>query len=326
MDGHDNSFDVLRLLAALAVIAFHCAPLQGLVPWSMGDLNLGALGVGAFFVISGYLVSASLIRSTSLKAYFAKRLLRIEPGLIASLAVTAFVIGAYATSLPLGDYLRDKDVYLYVLRNALLYPVAYDLPGVFDHNVISAVNGSLWTLRVEFTFYIALAVLGGLKLLRTGALTLIVAVLGAAALALAFLGRGLVPAGLFPIALMGLQYGFLFFAGSLLQLIKRPLPSWTLASALLLLTPAWILGLPVLIVKAGSVRSLRLPADLSYGLYIYAFPLQQLLAAGGALTFWGSVALTLPFAALSWFLVEHPALKWKRGAARASVEAAALSS
>jgi peptidoglycan/LPS O-acetylase OafA/YrhL len=154
----------------------------------------------------------------------------------------------------------------------------------------------------------------------------IVAGLGAAALTFQLAGHGLVLAGVFPVALIGLQYAFLFFAGSLLWLIGRPLPGWTLASALLLLTPAWILGLPILVVKAGSARSIRLPADLSYGLYIYAFPLQQLLAASGALSFWTSVALTLPFAILSWFLIEHPALKWKLGAARTPIEAAVLPS
>lgn len=307
-----NSFDLLRLLAATTVIAFHASALAGHTPWSMDQINLGALGVGAFFVISGYLVTDSRLRSASLGAFLAKRVLRIEPGLIASLIVTALVLGAFATSLPLGEYLRRREVYLYVAKNALLYPADYGLPRVFEHNPLPmVVNGSLWTLRVEFTLYLGLGLLGAVGLLRT-------AVMGA--LALGFAGAalilqaapGVVPSALAHPGLIGSQYAFLFCAGALLRLIDRSLPAWTLASAFLLFTPAWMLGLPILVIWLGNRPSIRLPADLSYGLYIYAFPIQQWLASHGQLSVWTSLAATLPFAAASWLLVEGPALRLKR--------------
>jgi peptidoglycan/LPS O-acetylase OafA/YrhL len=311
-----NSFDLLRLLAAAAVIAFHAAPLAGLAPWSIGQVNLGALGVGAFFVISGYLVTDSRVRTGSLQAFLAKRVLRIEPGLIASLVVTAFVIGAFATTLPLGEYLRRKEVYLYVAKNTLLYPTAYGLPGVFEYNPLpKVVNGSLWTLRVEFTLYLGLGLLGAVRLLGPVAMAAAAALCACAAFVLQA-APGVVPSGLVHPGQIGSQYAFLFFAGALLRLIDRPLPAWTLGSALLLFTPAWILGLPVAVVWLGNRRSIRLPADLSYGLYIYAFPVQQLLAAHGLLSFWASLAATLPFAAASWFFVEAPALSLKPAGTR----------
>jgi peptidoglycan/LPS O-acetylase OafA/YrhL len=309
-----NSFDLLRLLAALAVIAFHADVLAGRTPWSIAEINLGFLGVGAFFVISGYLVTDSRLRSASLRVFLAKRLLRIEPALIASLVVIAFIVGAFVTSMPLGEYLRNKDTFLYVAKNTLLYPAAYGLPGVFEHNLApGVVNGSLWTLRVEFTLYLALGLLGAAKLLKPWAMAAIAVGLALAAFVLQA-APGAVSPGLVRTGLIGAQYAFLFFAGALLRLIDRPLPAWTLGSALLLLTPAWILGLPMLVVWLGSRRSIRLPADLSYGLYIYAFPVQQLLASHGLLSFWMSLTATLPFAAASWFLVERPALRLKQAA------------
>jgi peptidoglycan/LPS O-acetylase OafA/YrhL len=311
-----NSFDLLRLLAAAAVIAFHAAPLAGRTPWFMGQLNLGALGVSVFFVISGFLVTDSRLRTASLRAFLAKRVLRIEPGLIASLMVTALVIGAFATYLPLGEYLRRKEVYLYIAKNALLYPTAYGLPGVFEYNPLPiVVNGSLWTLRVEFTLYLGLGLLGAVRLLRPTAMAALAAVFACASFVLQA-PPAIVPSVLVHPGQIGSQCAFLFCAGALLRLIDRPLPVWTLASAVLLFTPVWVLGLPILVVWLGNRPSIRLPADLSYGLYIYAFPVEQLLASHGLLSFWTALAATLPFAAASWFLVEAPALRLKPGATR----------
>jgi peptidoglycan/LPS O-acetylase OafA/YrhL len=311
-----NSFDLLRLLAAVAVIAFHTAPLAGRAPWSIGELNLGSLGVGIFFVISGYLVTDSRLRSGSLGAFLAKRLLRIGPGLVASLIVTAFVIGAFASYLPLGEYLRSPQPYRYVAKNALLYPTAYSLPGVFEDNRLPlVVNGSLWTLRVEFTLYLGLGLLGAARLLQPWAVAAIGLLFGAAPFVIQA-APGLVPGDLVHTATIGAEAAFLFFAGAFIRLVDRPLPAWTLASALLLLTPAWTFGLPVLVIWLGSRRTVSLPSDLSYGLYVYAFPVQQVLASQGHLSFWTSAAATLPFAAASWFLVERPALRLKPVATR----------
>jgi peptidoglycan/LPS O-acetylase OafA/YrhL len=311
-----NSFDLLRLLAALSVIAFHASVLAGRQPWSMGEINLGYLGVGAFFVISGYLVTDSRLRSGSLQAFLARRLLRIGPGLIASLLVVAFIVGPLASALPLDQYIRNKAVYLYVAKNALLYPAAYGLPGLFEHNVApGVVNGSLWTLRVEFTLYLGLGLLGAARLLRPAAIAAIALVLASAAFVLQAAPGVFLPS-VVHIGLFGARYAFLFCAGALLRLLDRPLPAWTLASALLLFTPAWLVGLPILVVWLGSRRSIRLPVDLSYGLYIYAFPVQQLLASHGWLSVWTSLAAVLPFAVASWFVVERPALQLKGAVTR----------
>lgn len=306
-----NSFDWLRLLAAAMVIHHHVYPLSGRAPPGFFATDYGALGVGIFFVISGYLVSGSLARSASLGDYIKKRLLRIEPGLIASLAVTALVLGATVTTLPLGEYLTSPQVWLYVAKNALLYPVDYALPGVFAANPFPAVvNGSLWTLRLEFSCYLALAALAAMKLLRPRVVTVL-----ALAAAIALIALRLVwppQAGWLRLADVAVLNGYLFLGGVWLHLHGKAPPWQALVVGIgLLATPLWALGLPAVVLGLGRLTAPKLPADLSYGLYIYAFPLQQVLAAHGMLSLWASMAVTLPFAAASWFLIEKPALRFK---------------
>jgi peptidoglycan/LPS O-acetylase OafA/YrhL len=316
-----NSFDLLRLLAALAVIFHHVAPLRGQPVHRFFATDFGALGVGVFFVISGYLVCASWQRQPQLWPFLKKRLLRIEPGLIVSLAVTALALGAFATTLPLAEYLSSGQVWLYVARNALLYPVTYALPGVFtDHPLPAVVNGSLWTLRLEFSCYLAVAALGLAGALTPRVTALLALLAGVIFLALHVIRPELGAQGLLRVVDIGAQNSFLFLAGATLSLWPRPVPVWaSLALALLLVTPAWIFGLPALVIMLGNLKTVRLPADASYGLYIYAFPLQQILAGAGHLSFLTALAVTLPFALASWFLVEKPALRFKPGPYRTAI-------
>ena len=218
-----NSFDWLRLLAAAMVIHHHVYPLSGRAAPMFFATDYGALGVGIFFVISGYLVSGSLARSATLGDYLKKRLLRIEPGLMVALLVTALILGATVTTLPLGDYLTAPQVWLYVARNALLYPVDYALPGVFAANPFPAVvNGSLWTLRLEFSCYLLLALLALAKVFNAHALAILAAV--SAAL---FIGLHLAwprDDGPLRIVHLGAMYFYLFAAGAWFRLSGKAPP------------------------------------------------------------------------------------------------------
>jgi len=312
-----NSFDLLRLLAALAVIYDHGVTLGGHPVQRFFSTSPAELGVGGFFVISGYLVTQSWRRAPVLKAFLARRLLRIEPALVVSLLVTALVLGAFATTLPLADYLARPQVWLYVVRNALLYPVTYALPGVFTHNPLpDQVNGALWTLRLEFSCYLGVAALGLAGQLSRRTVAGLALLAAAVFLVLHVLRPELTADELLRKADIAALFGFLFLAGAFLAIRDRPIPAWAaLICAPLLLTPLWILGLPAVVVWLGSRPTIRLPADISYGLYIYAFPLQQILAGAGHLSFWASLAATAPFAIASALLVERPALKLKPKAA-----------
>jgi peptidoglycan/LPS O-acetylase OafA/YrhL len=308
-----GGFDYLRLIAAILVIAHHARVLNGQPPLVFGSgLDLGALGVGVFFVISGFLVAGSWAREPRIPVFLAKRALRIFPGLLVALLLTAFVLGPLVTTLGVGDYLRAPATWLYVLKNLSLYGVTYALPGVFPAAPVAGiVNGSLWTLRLEFTAYLGLALLAPLRRALPLALESLAALTAITAITLhatGLDGRG----DLSRIAYLAALNGFLFLAGASLQAKGTRPRAWAAVAALAFLaTPAWFLALPLAVVRLGELKLPKLPADLSYGLYIYSFPLQQWLATQHQLSLATSLAATLPFAALSWFLVEKPALRLK---------------
>lgn len=298
------NFDLMRLIAALLVVVSHTFPLAGQPPFTIrGVEDLGALGVSIFFVISGYLVAASYVRDP--KTYLLKRILRIEPGLIASLIVTVVLL-SFVTTAPQAEYWREGA--LYVVRNALLYPTTYELPGVFQtvpHAGI--VNGVLWTLRLEFTFYVVL-------LLIRARLPLVLALLAACTavfVVMTFTHPDWADERTTRIAFLAARNGLLFFAGAAIHLLAWRVPTWLGAASALAFPIVGPLALPTAVL--GLARPGKLPADLSYGVYIYAFPLQQMLAAYGQLNVATAILAVIPFALMSWFLVERPALKLKPG-------------
>ena len=357
-----NNFDFLRIAAALMVLVGHAYVLSGreaLEPAARhtGLDGLGALGVSIFFVISGFLVTGSYDRLRNAPAYMVARLLRIIPALAVAVVLCALVLGPVVTTLPKGAYFADPQTWLYVVRNVLLYPVAYLLPGVFaDNPYPGAVNGSLWTLRLEFTCYLLLPLLDWRRLLRPGVVTTLTVVAGLAYAALAVAGAletqaamlaatatgvpaaptGAGPAGVPDFAVLALRFGFLFLAGAALYWLRdaRWLRSgWTLAAAalafaLVALSERWAMAatpliLPVLVVAFAlrplpGLSSFSRYGDYSYGVYIYAFPVQQAwmhLLGPERLGVWAYAGLTLltvlPLAAASWLLVEKPALDLK---------------
>lgn len=298
------NFDLMRLVAALLVVVSHTFPLAGQAPLRiMGVEDLGALGVAVFFVISGYLVSASYERDP--KSYLFKRILRIEPGLIASLVVTVGLL-AFVTTAPAAEYWPAAA--MYVVRNALLYPATYALPGVFqDVPMAGVVNGVLWTLRLEFTFYVVLLLIRA-RLSLVLALTAICAVV---TVTMTFTHPDWADEKLTRVLFLGARSGLLFFAGAAIQLSRRRVPLWLGGASVVAFPLLGPLALPTAVL--GLARPGKLPADLSYGVYIYAFPLQQMLAAQGQLNVLTAVLAVLPFAAASWFLVEKPSLRLKPG-------------
>jgi peptidoglycan/LPS O-acetylase OafA/YrhL len=295
------NFDLMRLIAALLVVISHTFALSGRVPVTIrGVEDPGGLGVSIFFVLSGYLVSASYLRDP--RSYLVKRLLRIEPGLIASLIVTVVALWWWTTA-PASEYWPAAAGY--VVRNALLYPGTPTLPGLFAGLPYAGiVNGVLWTLRLEFTFYLVL------MLIRANLRLLLVLVVGCAVVWLAVAVTASGPNDrLAHIAFLAGRNGMLFFAGAVIQVARLRISWWLAAVSVVAFPFVGPIALPTAVL--GLARPGRLPADFSYGLYIYAFPIQQVLVSSGRLTLVNAVLAVLPFAAASWFLVERPALALK---------------
>lgn len=339
-----NNFNLLRLLAALGVIITHSYSLLGfpekdlLVIMTNGLLSFSRLGVYIFFVISGFLVANSLWNSKDIVSFFWKRFLRIFPALFVVLFLTVFLVGPIFTSITLKEYFLQPGNYRYLLGGSILYDIQYTLRGVFTNNPTQGVNGSLWTLPYEWTLYVILACLViPLKEKRTFKLArLIFLLLGLRVL----VGKYLVFQVIQFLDIDTRQlllWGVLFFSGALaLELRKylnfRFLISLSLTILLILISFAnkkialhvMLFVIPYVTI---SLASLQLPKkfmeffsnfDYSYGVYIYAFLVAQILVHffGKNLEVW-SLALftsiiTLPLAMASWYLVEKPFLKLKK--------------
>ena len=170
-EGRDNNFDFLRFLFALLVIFSHSFAVLYNGTWgaydpllhlTRGQLALGGGAVDGFFLISGFLITQSWARSRGAGDYARKRARRILPALAVVLAVTVFIIGPLATSLPLASYFRQPRTWAYfgMMGTRNLHRTDA-LPGVFTHNPLAGrVNGSLWTIRCEGLCYLLVAALG----------------------------------------------------------------------------------------------------------------------------------------------------------------------
>jgi peptidoglycan/LPS O-acetylase OafA/YrhL len=323
-DPRRNSLNALRLLFAALVIVSHAWPLGGFGPDpSPARQSLGHWAVLGFFAISGYLIAASRVRG-GFGGFLAARLLRIYPAFLVCLLAVAFIAAPISTALTSGSWTPTAGA-SYVVHNMLLKIEANTIGGTIPHAPYGpAWNGSLWTLFYEFVCYLLIGVLLTLPRRWQGPVV-------AAALAVTAVG------GQLTVHRTGTAADFLslapvFLAGSLLFIYRDRVPvSWPLGVAALVLTPlagqlnvVSSVGAPI-IVYACFWLGITLPLwkvgqrnDISYGVYIYAYPVQQLIVATGgnrhgvALYLLLSIVCTLPLAAASWFAVERPALELKK--------------
>ncbi len=154
----ENNFNLIRFFAALMVIYGHMTHIMGLPLVLVMGQSVSTIGVQTIFLISGYLITKSYFNDSHFGRYMIRRCFRIFPALIVLSLVTVFVVGPILTTLPISQYFSNPATYQY-LKNSILYPV-YALPGVLQNATYpNAVNGSLWSMPVEFTLYLLLVVL-----------------------------------------------------------------------------------------------------------------------------------------------------------------------
>lgn len=327
----DNNFGSLRLLFATLVVVSHAPELtdgdRAREPLTrlFGTLSFGEIAVDGFFLVSGYLIVASYARSRSVGDYLWRRVRRIYPGFaLASLVCLVIVAPLAGGDLFALDPLR-------ALGRILRLQVP-EVPGAFAGQPNPALNGAMWSIAYEFRCYLLVAGLGLLGLLRRrGAYLAILILFGMLFVARLDLSgpralRSLVgdPGEAIRLAAAFVCGGAFHLFADLIPLNRR---GAGLAALLLVLAlPSPVLAGPAFLVLGGYLTfwfALAVPAnrislatnrtDPSYGLYLYAWPVQNLMVAGfpGLSPLWSGLA-TLVAATLlgiaSWHLVERPAL------------------
>jgi peptidoglycan/LPS O-acetylase OafA/YrhL len=335
LSGRNNNFDLLRLFGALCVLISHCFGIRGLAGQeplyriSLGRYMFSDIGLAIFFTISGFLICKSLLESPTVKSFWLKRVLRIWPALLVNVLITVFFIGIWFTSLTVSDYLVHPLTLKYLLVNISLAQTWRTLPGVFNGE---HVNNSLWTISFEVKLYFLLwlAYLTGMFKKRV-------------LLVLIWLLYILFLIGLYnhwfpPVnqalsdKMYGLKWPPYFLGGSVLYLYRNRI---NLKAGICVL----LLGLCLLVFKflplytdislcvflmyatlyfsCGIPKLFVIKSDISYGSYLYAYPVALSIQAltGSRLTFPVYLCLVILvtgiFGLASWFGVERKALALK---------------
>lgn len=292
-----------------------------------------SLGVDGFFAISGFLITSSWLSRPRVRDYLVARALRILPGFYVCLAVTAFVIAPISVAIQGGSVTKllwSTAPIEYVLKNSAVAYLHTNIGGTpIGIPRAGDWNGSLWSLIYEVMCYLAVVGIGvaGLANRRW---------VSPAILALAIFAATLLP----PLTLLEpwtipqlvVRSAINFAAGALMYQWRDVIPArWSLvALSVVIVVLAGVLlpdyrvvaaiPLAYAVIVTGALlhnKHLRLRTDLSYGTYIYAFPIQQLLCVCGLVSlnpwvfFVISTIATLPLAAMSWFLVEKRAMALK---------------
>lgn len=333
LGGRDNNLNLLRMLAALAVLVSHGYVLSSGNPateplWQSTGASLGTYAVALFFGISGLLISRSFERRASIWHFAASRVMRLWPGLLAALAISCFVLGPWVTELGWKEYFSARGTLAYVPLNLTLAVRIDELPGVFLHNPIPlSINGSTWSLLYEVLCYCGVVAVGALGALRKGwrfgiFLALVLVAYGVSLVVtpengIAYRIHTLVTVG-FPFALGMACYvwrnyiplnllGVIFFIILCYSLSDSILFSSAIEIAVIYAT-LWLAYVP-----RGFLLQYNRLGDFSYGTYIFAHPVQQTLVQldpdmGAAANVALALPVTLVLAIASWHLVENASL------------------
>lgn len=324
-----NSLNSIRLFLALSVIIAHSYDIGGFAGKPrIGNLDLASFAVYVFFALSGYLITGSRERSTA-RPFFRARFLRIYPGFWVCIILTAFVFSAVA-GLTRGGWSAGHAI-AYVLGNFTLRITQPTIGSTLEGFPFQTWNGSLWTLFPEFLCYVAVGSMLSYRRFRSG--LWLEGIFLLTVLAAAFF-HFVVPIGLHTFPLFAF-----FMAGAVVYKNRSRIPmstAWFLVGLAIIVGSAAVdlafLVAPIPVAYCGMWLGVRLPqiierlgdgsTDISYGVYIYAFPMQQLLCVAGvnrfgvAVLIVSSILLTLIPATLSWFMVEKPSLRYKTVASR----------
>jgi peptidoglycan/LPS O-acetylase OafA/YrhL len=336
----DNNFNLVRFIAASLVLFSHsfalalgsgdAEPLRSTI-----GMTWGSIAVDVFFITSGFLITSSYFSRNNIIAFVWARMLRIYPALIVAILFCVFGVGALFTTNSLIEYLQNPQTYKYLVKNStLFFGVEYRLPGVFlDVPYKGAVNGSLWTLPYELKMYAILAFTMAI-IVYIGRWMKFISVRNT----ILFIGVFSIGIHLFNHFQVVLSEKFvrlfsMFFVGAMFFIWRDKIylsTKWILFFLTLLFVSSinkdiffviYCLTLPFLVfyasyVPSGRIRKFNNYGDYSYGMYIYAFPVQQSIAeilpnVTVPTMIVTSFLATLILSMLSWHIVEKRFLKMK---------------
>ena len=332
MDGRNNNFNLLRMIGALLIMYAHAMFI------TIGDditfetypvkYTLGMTTLNLFFVLSGMLVTSSWLKHEDWLTYAVSRAMRILPGLIVVSFITAFFIGPLVSTQDLTAYFSDLRSWIYWPLTSMLN-ADVTLPGVFEGLPNDAiVNAPLWTLKYEAFFYISLAILGLFGWLKTRRFTIL------ALLGFSFYFFVTFLTNLREIAAIDhlMHFGYAFLIGACFHIFRKFVPVnlslalITMGLALLivyhfglqtgeflLIPSAALLGIWIAYVPGGPLRYYNAIGDYSYGVYIWHYPIEQVMRTNlgdvsAMQLYLTSLPIVLPIAIVSWHFVERPSL------------------
>lgn len=328
----NNNYDFLRVFAALCITLTHSynllqqSELEPLMKFSGQKVDFSFIGLSIFFSVSGYLVAKSAITSPSFKNYVWKRFLRIQPLLIVVCILSVFILGPLFTSLNIREYFIRTETYSYFRNIMPVFGIQFFLPGVFLNNPAeSGVNGSLWTLVTEERLYILLSFVFLFR--QKKKLPFLLAILFLNGFYLAhriFFHGNLIEYFNRP----QVFYALIFLNASCLYLLKINFEKYAKIFGFLfvlfsliifsffseLAQPIQIFLIPMFVVAIAHVKGITNRAgrygDFTYGIYIFSFPVQQMLIAKNAvqndplILFLLALSIVIPLAFVSWHLLE----------------------
>lgn len=334
--GRATGFDYLRLGLAISVVWWHTSVI---CYGGYGQDNIYnspyravvALILPMFFSLSGFLVAGSLVRNPQVAKFLGLRALRILPALVAETLMSAFILGPLLTALSLDQYFEDPEFRSYLLN--IFGDIHYHLPGLFlDNPAADVVNGQLWTVPFELWCYAILAVLALCGIARRPMALLFSSILLQLFL---FFRKIYLLHGNFEInhgPLPGFSLVMTFLAGVVFFAFRSRTPYnfklfsiCAVISILCLLLPmgdyfiAYPIAYMTIYIGLQNPRAIFIHklGDLSYGIFLYGFPVQQFVASWGDWTHvWYvnlvcALPITICISWLSWTLIERPALALK---------------
>ncbi len=329
-----DNFGIIRLLLSVAVVVSH-APAASMLGgktieplYSSTGFTLGEHAVNFFFVISGFLIAMSWERRANPFAFIVARVLRVWPALVLAALLCVFVIGTYETSLSVSQYLRSSQIYKFLGNVIFQLKGDQTLPNVFAQNPMHLVMGTVWTLKYEVECYFGVLMLGLSGFLPNRWVILAITL---------FFGGCIVAVDVFHmqaslLRIVAYRLRFLFCLGVLIYVWRQYISfNWLMFVGLIALTiflkttPVYNLALFVAeaygilflaLAPSLSSRWLELKNDLSYGVYLLGWPIQQILVQhyrfeNPYMMLWIAIPASLILAYISWILVEKPALNLK---------------